>query len=334
MRKIGRSVVGVVIPVLNEEAHIESTVKRIIENSAENIKLEVLVVDGGSSDCTVQKVIDLDLPCVTVISNKKVIQSAAVNLGFSILQETCDYFLRVDAHCAYPQNFVTQCLDALLEHDADSVVVVMDTLGGNSFQCAVGFVSDRIYAGGGSPHRGGTKSGWVSHGHHAMFRKEAFMAVGGYDEAMEANEDAELDARLVSDDFRIYLDSSIRIGYYPRKDALSLWKQYYRNGAGRAQTAIRHKVINVRQILPVLLVIWSGIALISATVFHQVVLTMIPYLVFLLLAMVHSLMSSGLRVAIHSVPAIIMMHFGFGLGYIKVIKDHLKANICNFSKCR
>lgn len=309
--------VGVVVPVLNEESCISETLEKIVGNEIDGVDLRVIVVDGGSVDSTLEKVMGLGLESVEILFNEKKIQSAGVNQGFRKLREHCDFLLRVDAHCVYPEDYVERCLGTINRTGADSVVVVMDTVWQTPFQRVVAFLSDRLYGGGGSPHRGGRESGWVAHGHHALFKSSAFFSVGGYDENMVANEDAELDARLLSGGFKIFLDSDIRIGYLPRQDVLSLYRQYHRNGCGRAQTALRHKIIGLRQLLPVFLT-GSVLVMFGAILCKPITATfLLPYFGFLFVAFFHFLVCEGARSSLKVFPALIAMHFGFGVGFIK-----------------
>ncbi|MEM6650818.1 MAG: glycosyltransferase family 2 protein, partial [Pseudomonadota bacterium] len=105
----------------------------------------------------------------------------------------------------------------------------------------------------GAPHRGGTQSGFVDHGHHAGFWRDTFLSLGGYNENMIANEDAEYDTRLRAQGGRIWLEADLRMGYYPRETVMTLWRQYFAYGRGRAEHIRRHRVTpRLRQCLPVI----------------------------------------------------------------------------------
>jgi succinoglycan biosynthesis protein ExoA len=92
---------------------------------------------------------------------------------------------------------------------------------------------------------------WVDHGHHALFDLTLFMDVGGYDENFAANEDAELDRRLLAAGGRIWLEPQAAITYYPRATVGALFRQYRNYGCGRARNLRRHPVpVRLRQLLP------------------------------------------------------------------------------------
>jgi succinoglycan biosynthesis protein ExoA len=117
----------------------------------------------------------------------------------------------------------------------------MDSTGESCLQRAVAWVSDTPMGSGGSAHRGGKRSGFVDHGHHAAFRMPSFLRAGGYDESFTHNEDAELDCRQRALGSRIYLDADIRLGYHPRGTWRGLCRQYFGYGRGRARTVRRHR---------------------------------------------------------------------------------------------
>jgi succinoglycan biosynthesis protein ExoA len=63
---------------------------------------------------------------------------------------------------------------------------------------------------------------------------------------------------------RIYLDAEVRVTYYPRSDLISLARQYFNFGCGRARTLLKHRTRpRLRQLLPVVvfLICLSSLAL-------------------------------------------------------------------------
>ncbi|WP_077035546.1 glycosyltransferase family 2 protein [Pelomonas sp. KK5] len=230
----------VVVPTLNEARGIEAVIQRLLADAP--ARTELVVCDGGSSDGTqalVQRVAAFE-PRVRLLHNPRRIQSAAVNLAVQQHGAGADVLVRCDAHAEYPHGFVRRLLDTLARTEADSVVVPMDSQGHTCLQRAVAWVSNSWAGTGGSAHRGGRRSGFVDHGHHAAFRMDAFRRAGGYDESFTHNEDAELDCRQRRLGGRVYLDAEIRLGYHPRATLPSLARQYFAYGRGRSRTVRRH----------------------------------------------------------------------------------------------
>jgi succinoglycan biosynthesis protein ExoA len=170
---------------------------------------------------------------------------------------------------------------------------------------------------GGSAHRVQGRSGYVDHGHHAAFDRKTFLDLGGYDEKFSHNEDAEFDARLKNFGKRIYLDSAATVTYFPRADLASLARQYFKHGAGRASTFLKHYTVpKLRQILPV--AVFLGCALSLALSLLDV-----RYLVFpIIYALSCITWGVGLAIRRHEIClamsgiAAVVMHMSWGCGFL------------------
>ncbi len=239
-----------VVPTLNEAEHIEAVLERLLLDKGP-LALRLVVADGGSTDRTRQIVQEVSRrhPNVILVNNPARIQSSAVNAAVRRYGGDADILIRCDAHAVYPVGYCRKLVESLDRVEADAVVVPMDSHGETPFQRAVAWVSNSAIGTGGSAHRAGRQSGFVDHGHHAAFRMSMFRAAGGYDDSFTHNEDAELDCRQRALGARIYLDTEIRLGYHPRKDARSLFWQYFKYGAGRSRTVRRHpRSLRLRQL--------------------------------------------------------------------------------------
>jgi succinoglycan biosynthesis protein ExoA len=242
----------VAIPTLNEAETIEAVLRKLSLEKQDVPRLEIVVVDGGSLDSTISTVerVSEEFPFVHTLQNPKRIQSTAINIAARAWAANANVLVRCDAHSVYPEKYVARLLETLHRTKADSVVVPMDSVGRSCFQKAVAWVSDTRAGSGGSGHRGGTRSGFVDHGHHAAFQLHSFLAAGGYDETFTHNEDAELDCRLNAMGGKVYLDADIRIQYFPRENPRSLWRQYFNYGRGRSRTMRRHPgTLRIRQMV-------------------------------------------------------------------------------------
>lgn len=243
----------VVIPCLNEEAHLPALLDWL---TADPLPARIVVADGGSRDASKElaRAAGERDPRIAVIDNPRRLQSAAVNLAVRSFATEADLIVRIDAHAAYPADFLARLVEAQAETGADTVTVSMRAVAhqGACFQRAAATAQNSVLGAGGSPHRKGGGRVWVDHGHHALFKASAFLAAGGYDESFSHNEDAELDARLVAKGFRILLAADILIDYFPRARAAALARQYFQYGKGRARTALKHKKkLKLRQLIPI-----------------------------------------------------------------------------------
>lgn len=308
----------VIIPTLNEEDHIEACIRSLLGQGGLNCA--TVVCDGLSTDRTREIVMALQdtYPNLYFLENEKRLQSAAINHAVATLA-TSDtrYAVRCDAHSIYPENFIQRVVDSLDATGAASVVTVMDSVGSTCFERANAWAVDTPLGSGGAAHRGGAKSGYVDHGHHAGFDIDWFRKIGGYDETFTHNEDAEYDHRLGLAGGKVYLDANIRLNYTPRGTLTSLARQYFNYGKGRARTTLKHRVRpKIRQMIPVLalLGVILGIAVLPVTPW----LALIPLSYVILLSCVSAAFAVGKKslCGFWTGPALATMHMSWGLGFL------------------
>jgi succinoglycan biosynthesis protein ExoA len=311
----------IVIPTLNEARNIGEVIRSLGLDPPARARIALAVVDGGSSDGTVEAVKRLAATgghAVTLLHNPARIQSAAVNLAVRCAREEFDVLVRCDAHMRYPRGFVRRLLETLERTGADAVVVPMDCVGErNCVQRAVGWISDTPLGSGGAAHRAGRRSGFVDHGHHAAFRMPSFRRCGGYDESFTHNEDAELDCRQRGLGGRIYLDAGIRVGYEPRASLRALARQYFHYGRGRSRTVRRHRgSIRARQLaLPLHLGV-SFAALALAPWWPALLLWPLLYLLGLAAASLHIAVTRRSVCGLAAGAAAGVMHLSWAAGFL------------------
>ena len=83
MRAVAAADVLVVIPVLNEEAHVAGCVRSLMKGDERLAGALFVIADGGSTDRTCEIVVKLreEFPNLVLLDNPKKLQSAAVNLA-------------------------------------------------------------------------------------------------------------------------------------------------------------------------------------------------------------------------------------------------------------
>ena len=233
----------IVIPCLNEAQYIATILNQLCR-TIRRIGGRVVVVDGGSSDGTldiVQRFVAAD-DRISLLHNPERIQSAAINLAIADDADRATYLIRMDAHCAYPDDFCDVLMQQAKSVHADSIVVSMIAQGTKSLQRINAATQNEAIGNGGSAHRKFPSGAYVDHGHHALIKIAAFRAVGGYDPKFTHNEDAELDYRLRRAGHRIWLTSSTVITYFPRSSLRAVARQYFHYGAGRASNLLKHRL--------------------------------------------------------------------------------------------
>lgn len=305
-----------VIPCLNEAAHIAPLLRGLL---GDPINRWIVVADGGSTDgsrAIIRQMAAID-GRIILMDNPARIQSAGINRAVATYGSDATWIARVDAHGTYPRRYVSRLVETAQAQAVDAVVVRLETWGDAGFAKGVAAAQNSRLGTGGAAHRIGAVGGLVEHGHHALIRRDAFAAAGGYCENMACNEDAELDLRLLANGTRIWLEPALRVSYFPRRGPRSLLRQYFRYGQGRATTSRRHRRrLRARQMLPL------GIAPVCALALGA---PLVPALALPLLGWAGLCQTWGLALALRerridaawAGSAAMIMHFGWSAGYWK-----------------
>jgi succinoglycan biosynthesis protein ExoA len=245
--------VTLAIPCLNEAAHIRSCLETVLAQDYGAGLLEIIVADGGSTDGTpaILRSVASAHPEVRVIANPGRIQAAGMNEILRVARG--DVIVRMDVHCSYSSNYVSECVGVLERTGADCVGGAQRARPTTPFQEALCAALTSWLAVGGARYRSDMAEGFVDTVFLGAYRRRVFETVGLYDPAAATNEDAELNQRLLAAGGRIYLSRSIEVHYYPRESFRALANQYFRYGQGRARTLLKHKRLwTLRPALPFL----------------------------------------------------------------------------------
>jgi len=226
--------VTVAIPVLNEALHIEETLAAVAAQTYPDI-VEVLVVDGGSSDDTCA--LAGRHPGVRVLHNPRRIQAAALNVA--IAEAKGEIIVRVDGHCHIEPTYVEACVDALERTRAAMVGGAMRPVGSGWLQEGIAAAMTSPLGVGPARFHVGGPAGWVDTVYLGAYRTSLARRVGGYREDVGVNEDAEFAIRI-GHYGGVWFDPSIRSTYTPRPSIRAVGKQFYRYGRSRAATVRRH----------------------------------------------------------------------------------------------
>ena len=246
--------VSLVIPVRNEENHIQTCIESILNQDFPIDKLEVIFIDGNSSDDTkkiinnyVEKYPDL----IILFDNPQKTVPFAMNIG--IKNSIGDYIIRLDAHSEYPNNYISDCIRTIENIEADNVGGLALTKGKGFIGNAFAKVLSSKFGVGNSGFRTNAKSGYVDTVPFGAFKKETFEKYGYYDERLTRNQDYELNYRIRKMGGRIYLNSDISLTYFCRSTLSCILKQSYENGKWNIITSkLCPGTMSVRHFIPLI----------------------------------------------------------------------------------
>jgi succinoglycan biosynthesis protein ExoA len=232
--------VSVVMPVLNEERHLEAAIRRVLDQDYPG-ELEVIIAVGPSSDRTpeIAAVLSAVDPRIRVVDNPAARTPAALNLGIAASQH--EIIVRVDGHGELTDGYIRRAVELLEETGAANVGGVMDAQGTTPFEEAVATAyTTRLGLGGSAFHLAESSAAEAETVFLGVFRKDALIAVGGFDESMHRAQDWELNYRLRTSGHRIWFSPELRVTYRPRSTLRSLVKQMYETGTWRREVVRRY----------------------------------------------------------------------------------------------
>jgi succinoglycan biosynthesis protein ExoA len=242
--------VTVILPVRNEEKHLESAVRSVLDQDYQG-ELEVILAVAPSIDKTVEiaNALSEKFPNLTVIENPKGLTTAGLNLA--IAKSSGSIIARVDAHSELSQGYLREGIKTLREQKAVLVGGIMRSRGKSPLQKAVAFgYSSRLGLGGGRYHVGGS-AGEAESAYLGIFEKAALVAVSGYDEKVIRGEDWDLAQRLKANGGLVWFDPNLVVDYWPRANLKALAWQFYSTGVWRGELTRRNlKATSVRFFAP------------------------------------------------------------------------------------
>lgn len=245
---------SVVIPTFNEEGAIAKCLDRVCSQTEQDI--EILVVDGGSTDSTRSIVVEWSQrdPRVRLVDNPRKLQSAALNVALPLIQS--DIYVRIDSRAFIEPDYVERCIDLINTTGAEVVGGQMRAVPRpTAVAQGIATANGTWWAVGTAKYHHDGDPGPADHVWMGTFQKEAVEAVGGWAEDVGVNEDWELNYRIRLAGGTVWLDPTLVSGYEPRPTFKLLAKQYFRYGRSKSTVARKHpQSVLPRQMIPATLV--------------------------------------------------------------------------------
>ncbi|MFI7544847.1 glycosyltransferase family 2 protein [Actinoplanes sp. NPDC049599] len=235
----GTPAVSVLVPVFNEASHIGTTLAMMCDQEV-SAGLEILVIDGGSTDGTREIVGNVSArdPRIRILDNPARQIPIALNIGLRAAQGS--YVARMDAHTLYPAGYLAAGLTRLKAGDVEWVSGPALATGVGRWSRRVAMALNTPMGIGGAVFRRLGPERDVDSGFTGIMRRRTLENLNGWDEGWLVNEDGELAARVRAAGGRIVCLPEMAAAYTPRDSLSSLARQYWRYGQYRAKTCRRH----------------------------------------------------------------------------------------------
>jgi hypothetical protein len=232
-------VVTVLIPARDEADAIAGCLEAVLAQDIDPERLEVVVVDGGSTDDTgarAEKVLaGADIRRWVVRRHEG--GATPGNLNAGLAEAEGEVVCRVDARSRIPRHYVRTCADVLARRPEVGVVGGAQVTVPRSDRPAdlgIARALNNRFGMGLARYRRGAASGPTETVYLGAFRTDDLRALGGWDERFPTNQDFELNRR-VGRDRVVWFDQSLDVGYLPRRTVVDLFRQYHRFGTAKVR---------------------------------------------------------------------------------------------------
>lgn len=321
--------VSIVVPVLNERNSVGKVLQALLSQDYPG-EIEIIAVDGGSTDGTLGEIEDLmgcTLPCrdIRLLHNQRRSIPFGLNLGYEAAKH--QYLLRMDAH-AYPPRHYVSTIVKLLSGSGIRVIVGsscrvvpanVTPLGRAiaavlSSPLCIGNASYRIEAlEGDAPREVDTVP-------FASFHKAVWEESGGFDEQLPAAEDYDFNFRARRRGVKVWLVPRVVVDYEARGTLGGVARQYFRYGYWTCRMCLKHRsIISARKAAPALFLLsLVGGPLATVLEFTRLlwVLMIGCYVGVLLINSVKVSKREGFRAGLWSLVIVPIIHLAYGAGTV------------------
>lgn len=224
--------VSIVICTKNEAMNIRNALDSLIENNVMNQKVEVIVVDGYSTDETAQIVSEYP---VKLLYESTGTRGGASNVGWKNAKG--DIIVYTNADCLFSKDWISNILKSLSDPKTAAAggIDLTPPVTTSYFEKASGLLDElRIFP----KHRLGLV--FRLRGCNVAYRKSALIRCNGFDESFHFAEETELQYRLYKIGYNLAFDPSIVVYHKRRSSLTEYWRQFYGCGYGKFQLFKKH----------------------------------------------------------------------------------------------
>ena len=321
--------ISVICPIYNEESRIEDCIQSIVNQDYPHNEMEVLFVDGMSTDRTRDIVMEYSrqYPFIRLLDNPMHTAPVALNTGIRAAQG--NIIVRLDAHSKYPTDYFSVLVSKLQNSDADNVGGVCNTLPAKetSICRAIAHAMSSSFGMGNSHFRVGVEHEmWVDTVPFGCFHRTIFDKIGYFDEELVRNQDDEFNGRIIQNGGKILLLPQVVVDYFARTSISKTAKMFSQYGLFKPLVNKKlKKPTTLRQFFPPLflagLVVGGLLSFFSSTLMWIYLSVLILYILIGLLAGVRCTHRLSDILWMPIVFAAIHCSYGFGYweGIVKVL---------------
>lgn len=221
--------VTLIVTVRNEEASVDALLDSLFGGTRPPD--EVVVADGGSTDRTVERLraraaADGRVTALVTPGNRSVGRNAAIRAARNEL------IACTDAGAEVEPTWLERITAPFGDPAVDVVAGFYRPVGDSRFERAAGVVS--------APALSEVEPGrFLPSTRSVAFRREAWRRAGGFDEALDHNEDTPFALRMKAAGCRFAFAPDAIVRWHPRGDVRSFYRQHRRFGFGDGESRVQ-----------------------------------------------------------------------------------------------
>lgn len=324
--------ISIICPVYNEEQYIGRCIMSVLQQDYPQDSLELLFIDGRSTDHTRDIIQDFqkEHKNIRLLDNPQQVVPYALNKG--IKESSGEVIMRIDGHCKYPRNYVSELVNNLYRLDADNVggLWITHPAKDTAVCHAIAIASSHRFGVGGSLHKiGATEIKRTDTVPFGCYKREIFDKIGLFDTDLVRNQDDEFNGRLTKNGGKIYLIPQVIIDYTARDSFSKMRRMYYQYGLFKP--LVNKKLgspATIRQFFPLLFLL--GIILGGLLGFFFPVIRYIYFIVLAIYLLIGLFVGCKAAIGNHKPALLLLMpytffniHIAYGWGYLKGIFEIL-----------
>lgn len=318
--------VAIVMPIRDEAGHIERALDAIDAQSYPADQIEIFVVDGGSTDGTLDLLRDRAARDgrIRILGGPGVNTPLAMNLG--IEASSAPFVAKVDGHGWINESYLETAVEALTSDPALGCVggrVVPEAR--TPVERAIALARFSALGVGGGVYTLDDRTQLTDTVQCGVYRREPLINAGAFDPMLPYGEDEEANHRLRQGGWRILVNPGMQYTYRVRPRIGALFRQYFRYGRARVAVIRKHPgFFRLKHVIPAALVVALAGSMVAALVTPVRSMSLLPWALYgttLLVGAGALALKRRFRRPDLIVVSLAALHIGYGLGTLRGVLD-------------